>query len=32
MSLLPRYRHDRDRYTAAKTDFVEQVLKAARNT
>lgn len=32
LSLLPRYRHDRDRYTAAKTDFVEQVLKAARNT
>ncbi len=26
ISLLPKYRHDRDGYTAAKTDFVKSVL------
>ena len=30
LSLLPAYRNDRDGYTAAKTPFVESVMKLAR--
>ncbi len=29
-SLLPRYRHDRDGYTEAKSGFVQRVLRLAR--
>lgn len=29
-SLLPRYRHDRDGYTEAKSEFVKKVLRLAR--
>ncbi len=29
-SLLPRYKHNRDGYTSAKTGFIEKVLKLAK--
>ena len=32
LSLLPKYRHNRDGYTAAKTEFVKEILLRASNT
>ena len=32
LSLLPAYRHDRDGYTAAKSDFVNRVTQLAKQT
>lgn len=31
LSLLPRFRNDRDGYTSAKTEFVNYIVKRARN-
>ncbi len=31
LSLLPRYRHDRDAYTAAKTAFITRILSTSRD-
>ncbi|MDE6288640.1 MAG: GrpB family protein, partial [Muribaculaceae bacterium] len=31
-NLLPAFRHDRDGYTAAKTDFINKVLALARKS
>ena len=30
LSLLPKYKHNRDGYTEAKSEFVKRVMKAAK--